>query len=70
MILNNHPFSPPGLNIVVEDMAERLTPEQQQQLLTDIIEVLGKRTPRLPSNETAPEDAQGSADVTMGDSAA
>lgn len=74
MILNIRPWSLPGLNSVVDDMAERLTEDQQMELLTIIADVLGKYTP--PPAKAAPADGQGAgggengADVTMGNSAA
>lgn len=76
MILNIRPASLAALNAVVDDMPDRLTEDQQAELLTIIAEVLGKFPPRPAAATDAPADGQGAgggeagADVTMGESAA
>lgn len=61
MILNLRPASVAALNTVVEDMPERFTDEQQEELVAIIAEILGQ----FPA---PPEDANGD-DVAMDDAA-
>lgn len=63
MILNLRPASVPALNTIIEDMTERFTAEQQEELVNIIAEVLGYFDP--PAEEAQNGDAN-SADVTMG----
>ncbi|KAH7320215.1 RNA polymerase Rpb4-domain-containing protein [Stachybotrys elegans] len=58
MILNLRPVSIPALNTVIEDMGERFTEEQQEDILNSIAEVLGQP----PSAEGGQNGAEASGD--------
>ena len=45
MILNLRPTNVPTLNAVLEDMEDRFTPEQQEDIVAGISEVLGAFEP-------------------------
>lgn len=45
MIFNLRPTSVPNLVTVIEDMEERFTPEQQEDIVSGVIEVLGQFDP-------------------------
>ncbi|KAJ6441788.1 RNA polymerase III, subunit C17 [Purpureocillium lavendulum] len=68
MILNLRPSSVIGLNTVVEDMSERFTEDQQQEMVDIIAEVLGQFETAEP-DEGQDEAAEGG-DVNMDDAAA
>jgi hypothetical protein len=55
MILNLRPASVAALNTVIEEMGERFSDEQQEEMVTIILEVLGQF-------EAAGPDANGNAD--------
>ena len=55
-ILNIHPASYPILNIVIEDMEERFTEDQQGEIMNIITEVLGEFEPRKDVLEVAGGD--------------
>lgn len=55
MIINLRPSSPPVLGSALEDMYERFTTEQQEEMVTIIAEVLG------------PFHQEGEADASMAD---
>lgn len=59
MILNLRPASVAALNTIVEDMPERLTDDQQEELVGIIAEVLGQFD---PPPDAAEEGGQGGAD--------
>jgi hypothetical protein len=61
MIINLRPASIAVLNTVVEDMAERFTDEQQEEIIGAIAEILGEAIPAVPAGE------QGAGDVSMND---
>lgn len=55
MILNLRPASVAALNTVIEEMSERFSDEQQEEMVAIILEVLGQF-------EAAQPDANGNAD--------
>lgn len=55
MILNLRPASVAALNTVIEEMSERFSDEQQEEMVNIILEVLGQF-------EAAQPDANGNAD--------
>jgi hypothetical protein len=65
MILNLRPASIAELNTFVEDMADRFTPEQQEEIVGIVGEVLGYSEP--PADQG--DDGAADADVAMGDAA-
>ena len=65
MILNLRPDSVPALNTIIEDMAERFTEEQLDEIVNIIAEVLGYFEPPAEGGQEN-GDAHG-ADVTMND---
>lgn len=68
MMLNLRPASVAALNTVIEEMSERFTEEQQEEMVAVISDVLGQFPP--PAAE-APEEADGEVgDVSMGDTTA
>ncbi|UNI19844.1 hypothetical protein JDV02_005991 [Purpureocillium takamizusanense] len=68
MILNLRPASVIGLNTVVEEMSERFTEDQQQEMVDIIADVLGKFE-AAEHNRGAGGAAEGG-DVNMDDAAA
>ncbi len=54
MILNLRPTNTPILNAVIEDMEDRFSAEQQQEILDIITEILGQ-FPQEPEEEAAEE---------------
>ena len=46
MILNLRPTNVPTLNAVLEDMEDRFTPEQQEDIVAGVAEVLGAFEPQ------------------------
>ena len=61
MMLNLRPASVAALNTIVEDMTDRFSAEQQEEMVAIIAQVLG---------EFEPAHAAEAADVSMGDAAA
>jgi hypothetical protein len=63
MILNLRPASVPALDTIIEDMGERFTEEQHEEIIAIIVEVLGRFEP------AAEEDGgqENGGDVTMND---
>ncbi len=61
MILNLRPSSVAALNTVLEDMGDRYTETEQEQLVTTISEVLGQ------FEEPEPQEVEG--DTSMHDAA-
>jgi hypothetical protein len=66
MILNLRPASVAALNTVVEDMTDRFTEEQQEEMVQIVGEVLGFPEPAAAENG----DVEGDADVAMDDATA
>lgn len=66
MILNLRPVSVPALSTVIEEIVERYTTDQQDEMVEIIAEVLGQFDPPPAADE---EDNEGgeAADVSMGD---
>ena len=62
MILNLRPASVAALNTILEDMSDRYTEDEQEQMVSIISEVLGRFE--------EPAEAQGEEDVAMEEAAA
>lgn len=62
MILNLRPSSVVALNTVLEDMSDRYTEEQQEEMVQIILEVLGEP-------ESGAAEGQEGGDVSMADAA-
>lgn len=63
MILNLRPASVAALNTVIEEMAERFSDEQQEEMVNIILEVLGQfeaSDPNANGNADDEEDANAS----------
>jgi hypothetical protein len=57
MILNLRPASVAALNTVIEEMGERFNDEQQEEMVTIILEVLGQFEPSDPNANGDADDA-------------
>ena len=68
MILNVRPPSASVLNAIIEDMYERFTEEQLEDIMNIIFEVLGQFPPAETNEDEVAEDA--GEDVQMADEAA
>ncbi|KAI9158642.1 Calcitonin peptide-receptor component protein [Paramyrothecium foliicola] len=66
MILNLRPVSVAALNTMVEDMGERYTEEQQEEMVNIVGEVLGYPVPAAAEGDEAAADG----DVAMDEAAA
>lgn len=62
MIINLRPSSVVALNTVLEDMSDRYSEEQQEEMVQIILEVLGQFEP-------AQAEGEEEADVSMADAA-
>ncbi|KAK3196886.1 hypothetical protein K4F52_000230 [Lecanicillium sp. MT-2017a] len=70
MILNLRPATTPALNTVLEDMADRYTDEQQEEMVAIIAEVLGEfRSENGAEVTNGGADEHANDDVAMDDAA-
>lgn len=70
IILNLRPTDVVALNTVVEDMVERFTEEQRQEIVDIIAQVLGQFEATEAEQAEQAEQADDAADVNMGEAAA
>lgn len=64
MILNLRPASVAALNTVIEEMGERFTEEQQEEMVTSVLEVLGQFEAAEPNANGDADDAAETGNVS------